>query len=163
MQSIPLKILKEKTFKQHTNKNSEDKFPWTLPLYKSLTFYNADAEHIEILNLPLLTIVGFYNFVFILLFICSGYLITCPRLFRAGSTQELSVSLIDVNETWFIHASLTYRSGPGEEIASDGAQFTSDSEGTLKLNVSVSKVQDILGKSAIFFSHQNNSTNLFLL
>lgn len=65
----------------------------------------------------------------------SGYLITCPRLFRAGSTQELSVSLIDVNETWFIDALLTYRSEPGEEIASDGAQFTSDSEETLKLNI----------------------------
>ncbi|RMX42642.1 hypothetical protein pdam_00010289 [Pocillopora damicornis] len=31
--------------------------------------------------------------------------------------------------------SLVERSGPGEEIASDGAQFTSDSEGTLKLNI----------------------------
>lgn len=65
----------------------------------------------------------------------SGYLITCPRLFRAGSTQELSVSLINVSETWSINASLTYRSGGGDAIASDGAQFTSDSEGTLKLQI----------------------------
>ena len=71
--------------------------------------------------------------------LCSGYLVTCPRLFRAGSTQELSVSLIDVNETWSINAAVTYRHGRGDIIASGGAQFTDDSDGTLKLEVSLTK------------------------
>ena len=67
-------------------------------------------------------------------FLCSGYLVTSPRIFRAGSTQELSVSLIDVNEPWIINSTVSYKKG-GDEIASDGAQFTGDADGTLKLKV----------------------------
>ncbi|KAJ7371503.1 C3 and PZP-like alpha-2-macroglobulin domain-containing protein 8 [Desmophyllum pertusum] len=65
-----------------------------------------------------------------------GYLVTSPRLFRAGSTQELSVSLF-VNETWVINSTVRYtcRSGREDIIATDGAMFTSDSDGTLKLKI----------------------------
>ncbi|XP_078348546.1 C3 and PZP-like alpha-2-macroglobulin domain-containing protein 8 isoform X2 [Oculina patagonica] len=64
----------------------------------------------------------------------SGYLVTSPRSFHAGSTQELSISLIDVNEPWVINSTVSYKHGGGE-IASDGAQFTSDADGTLKLKI----------------------------
>ena len=65
-----------------------------------------------------------------------GYLVTSPRLFRAGSTQELSVSLF-FKGSWVINSTVRYRSGRGDIIATDGAMFSSDSDGTLKLKVSL--------------------------
>ena len=73
---------------------------------------------------------------FLLLFSGGGYLVTSPRLFRAGSTQELSVSLF-FKGPWVINSTVRYRSGRGDIIVTDGALFTSDSDGTLKLKVSL--------------------------
>ncbi|XP_020628885.1 C3 and PZP-like alpha-2-macroglobulin domain-containing protein 8 isoform X2 [Orbicella faveolata] len=64
----------------------------------------------------------------------SGYLVTSPRLFRAGSTQELSVSLVNITEPWVINSTLTYKTS-GDVIASNGAQFNSDADGILKLKI----------------------------
>ena len=66
---------------------------------------------------------------------CSGYLVTSPRIFRAGSTQQLSVSLFSVSVPWVVNATVSPTHGAGDSIASDGAQFTGTSDGLLKLKV----------------------------
>ena len=66
----------------------------------------------------------------------SGYLLTAPRIFRAGSTQEISVSLFSVSVPWIVNATLLpHADGVGGIIATDEAQFTSLADGTLKLEV----------------------------
>ncbi|XP_068693904.1 alpha-2-macroglobulin-like [Montipora foliosa] len=66
----------------------------------------------------------------------SGILVTSPRIYRAGSTQELPVGLFLEPAPWVVNATLThsYR-GDVSIIASDEAQFTSHSDGTLKLKI----------------------------
>ena len=72
---------------------------------------------------------------FIVVFLCSGYLVTSPRIFRAGSTQKLSVSLFSVPEPWMINATVSHSKGGKGIIASGGTQVTSLSDGTLDLMV----------------------------
>ena len=73
---------------------------------------------------------AFYEF----FFLYSGYLIISPRIFRAGSTQRLTVSLYSVSTPWVVTAKVQYKSGGGD-IASDEGQFTSLSGSYLDLQV----------------------------
>ncbi|XP_068740975.1 alpha-2-macroglobulin-like isoform X2 [Montipora capricornis] len=66
----------------------------------------------------------------------SGILVTSPRIYRAGSTQELPVGLFSEPAPWVVNATLTHSDrGDVSIIASDEAQFTSHSDGTLKLKI----------------------------
>ncbi|CAH3159931.1 unnamed protein product [Porites lobata] len=64
----------------------------------------------------------------------SGYLVTSPRIFRAGSTQRLSVSLFSVSTPWDVNATVVYNNGRGI-IASNEGKFTSLSDGFLNLKI----------------------------
>ncbi|KAM7438496.1 A-macroglobulin receptor [Porites harrisoni] len=64
----------------------------------------------------------------------SGYLVTSPRIFRAGSTQRLSVSLFSVSTPWDVNATVVYNNRRGA-IASDEGKFTSLSDGFLNLKI----------------------------
>ncbi|XP_067056984.1 pregnancy zone protein-like isoform X1 [Acropora muricata] len=81
-------------------------------------------------------------FAFVLLhaviFVESGILVTSPRLYRAGSTQELTVSLFSEPLPWIVNATLAYSNSI---IDTDEGQFTSLSDGTLKLKVNLKKPQ----------------------
>ncbi|XP_015766360.1 PREDICTED: C3 and PZP-like alpha-2-macroglobulin domain-containing protein 8 [Acropora digitifera] len=70
--------------------------------------------------------------------LCSGILVTSPRLYRAGSTQELTVSLFSEPLPWIVNATLAYSNSI---IDTDEGQFTSLSDGTLKLKVNLQKPQ----------------------
>ena len=59
---------------------------------------------------------------------------TSPRLYRAGSTQELTVSLFSEPLPWIVNATLAYSNSI---IDTDEGQFTSLSDGTLKLKVNL--------------------------
>ena len=61
-------------------------------------------------------------------------MVTSPRVFRAGSTQRLSVNLFSVSTPWDVNATVVYNSGRGI-IASDEGKFTSLSDGFLNLKV----------------------------
>ena len=61
-------------------------------------------------------------------------MVTSPRIFRAGSTQRLSVSLFSVSTPWDVNATVVYKNGRGI-IASDEGKFTSLSDGFLNLKV----------------------------
>ena len=61
-------------------------------------------------------------------------MVTSPRIFRAGSTQRLSVSLFSVSTPWDVNATVVYNNGRGI-IASDEGKFTSLSDGFLNLKV----------------------------
>ena len=63
-------------------------------------------------------------------------MVTSPRVFRAGSTQRLSVNLFSVSTPWDVNATVVYNSGRGI-IASDEGKFTSLSDGFLNLKVIV--------------------------
>ncbi|XP_044164285.1 pregnancy zone protein-like isoform X2 [Acropora millepora] len=65
-------------------------------------------------------------------FVESGILVTSPRLYRAGSTQELTVSLFSEPLPWIVNATLAYSNSI---IDTDEGQFTSLSDGTLKLKI----------------------------
>ncbi|KAK2568088.1 C3 and PZP-like alpha-2-macroglobulin domain-containing protein 8 [Acropora cervicornis] len=67
-----------------------------------------------------------------------GILVTSPRLYRAGSTQELTVSLFSEPLPWIVNATLAYSN---RIIDTDEGQFTSLSDGTLKLKVNLKKPQ----------------------
>ena len=65
-----------------------------------------------------------------------NYLITAPRVFRVGSTEKLSVSLLDTSETWKVEVELfSKRYGRRLSHASGLFQAT-DKNGMLELMVS---------------------------
>lgn len=84
--------------------------------------------------------VVFYCFALILgqatIYVESGFLVTSPRIYREGSTQELPVSIFSEPVPWLVNATLSHsKYGDFDIIASDEAQFTSLSDGTLKLKI----------------------------